>query len=236
MEKYGPRVVIHAAAFTQVDKAEVDPDAAQAVNVEGTRAVAEACRRLGALLVYPSTDYVFSGIKHSYSEGDETGPLSVYGRTKLEGEEIARKLPRHLIVRTSWVFGDGHNFIRSILSAAKTNDELAVVYDQVGLPTYAADLAAGILELVERGAGGLFHLANSGHASSWAEMAEHALRVAGLTTRVRKVSTSEYASSRGGTIAPRPAFSVLDCSKAAALGVTLRPWQDAVADYVQEFA
>lgn len=228
-----PAVVVHAAAWTKVDDAESDPEGARRVNVDGTRSVAEAAARAGALLVYVSTDYVFPGDKRDgYRETDATGPRSVYGRTKLAGEAEAAAFGRHLVVRTSWAFGEGHNFIRSILEAAATRDELAVVDDQRGLPTYAADLAEGLLALAETGAEGLFHLAGGGGPGSWADVAEVALAEARSATVVRRISTTEYLEGRAGPVAPRPTSSVLDCTKAAALGVALRPWREAVAAYV----
>lgn len=228
-----PAVVVHAAAWTKVDDAESDPEGARRVNVDGTRSVAEAAARAGALLVYVSTDYVFPGDKRDgYRETDATGPRSVYGRTKLAGEAEAAAFGRHLVVRTSWAFGEGHNFIRSILEAAATRDELAVVDDQRGLPTYAADLAEGLLALAETGAEGLFHLAGGGGPGSWADVAEVALSEARSATVVRRISTAEYLEGRAGPVAPRPTSSVLDCTKAAALGVALRPWREAVAAYV----
>lgn len=230
-----PDVIVHTAAYTKVDAAEGDPGGARAVNVEGTRAVASAAQKIGALLVYPSTDYVFDGNKDvPYTEEDPTAPLSVYGKTKLEGERLASQIDSHLIVRTSWVFGEGHNFIRSILGAASQHQELTVVGDQRGLPTYALDLAGGILGLVAQGATGLFHLAGGGDPATWADLAEKALELTGSSTRVRRVSTGEYYSGRQGPVAPRPANSVLDCSKAAAMGVGLRPWPEAVSEYVKE--
>ena len=228
-----PAVVVHAAAWTRVDDAESDPEGAHRVNVEGTRCVAEAAARAGALLVYVSTDYVFPGDRREgYREDDATGPQSVYGRTKLAGEAEAAAFGRHLVVRTSWLFGEGHNFIRSILRAAATRHELTVVDDQRGLPTYAADLAGGLLALADAGAEGLFHLAGGGEAGSWADVAEAALAAAGSAASVRRISTAEYLEGRSGPVAPRPASSVLDCTRAAALGVALRPWREAVADYV----
>ena len=228
-----PAVVVHAAAWTRVDDAESDPEGARRVNVDGTRSVAEAATRAGALLVYVSTDYVFPGDKRDgYRESDATGPRSVYGRTKLAGEAEAAAFGRHLVVRTSWVFGEGHNFIRSILRAAVTRDELTVVDDQRGLPTYAADLAGGLLALAGAGAEGLFHLAGGGEPGSWADVAEAALAEAGYSAAVRRISTAEYLEGRRGPAAARPASSVLDCTKAAALGVALRPWREAVGAYV----
>lgn len=232
-----PAVVVHAAAYTRVDAAESEAEEARRINACGSRAVAEAAQEVGALLVYPSTDYVFRGDKDGpYTEEDDTAPLSVYGSTKLEGERVAAACSRHLVVRTSWVYGRGHNFVRTIIEAARSREEVAVVDDQRGRPTYAEDLAEAILGLVERGAAGLYHLAGGGDPATWADLAEAAIGLAGLTTRVRRVTTAEYYAGRPGPTAPRPANSVLDCSRAASEGVALRPWRQALADYVREVA
>lgn len=233
MKAESPAIVVNAAAFTKVDAAEADPVQARRVNALGVRNVAEAAESVGALLVQVSTDYVFSGTKVGpYSEDDQTGPLSVYGSTKLEGELAAAACSRTLVVRTSWVFGEGHNFIRSILEAAWSGvPELKVVSDQVGLPTYAPHLAEAIMGLAESGATGFFHLAGSGSPATWAGLAEHAIRQAGLSVPVRPISTAEYVATRAGPFAPRPANSVLDCSKAAAAGVVLPAWTQAVSAY-----
>ena len=229
-----PETIIHGGAYTAVDAAESDPDGARAVNAGGTRAVAEAAAALRARLVYISTDYVFGGtLTQPYPEDHPTGPLSVYGATKLEGEQVTAAVEDHLIVRTSWVFGEGRNFIAAILGAARTRTELTVVDDQWGRPTYAVDLAGGILNLLERGATGTFHLQGGGEPGTWADVAEAALAAAGSATRVARVTTAEYDSGRTGRTAPRPAYSVLDCSKAAGLGVALRPWREAVEEYVK---
>lgn len=244
-DEYLPEIVVHAAAYTGVDAAETDRQTAGRVNVVGTRVVAEAAEKSGAIFVYPSSDYVFSGDKDGeYSEEDETGPLGVYGDTKLQGETMAERAERHLIVRTGWVFGEGKNFVRTIIEVAKggatppspqpPRDEVAVVDDQRGRPTYALDLAEGILALLGREATGTFHLAGSGEPATWADLAELALNAAGLRTKVRRVSTAEYYAGRPGPIARRPMNSVLDCSKADALGVRLRPWKEAVEAYVKE--
>lgn len=232
-----PGVIINAAAFTRVDAAEAEPDDAYRVNVVGARNLAEAAESVGALIVQVSTDYVFPGTKNEpYLEGDETGPLSVYGKTKLEGEIVTQQCSRWLLVRTSWVFGAGHNFFGSILKAASGGvSELTVVSDQVGLPTYAPHLSDGIVNLVSKGATGIFHLAGSGPSATWADLAEHALSAAGLRTPVRRISTAEFFASRTGPTAPRPANSVLNCAKAAALGVGLPDWREAVAEYARDY-
>ena len=234
-----PSTIVHGGAYTAVDAAESDPEGAWAVNAAGTRAVAEVAAASGARLVYVSTDYVFSGDRgvpppEPYPEEHPTGPVSVYGKSKLAGEEAVAAVPGHLIVRTSWVFGDGHNFIRSILAAARGGrEELTIVDDQTGRPTHAGDLAAGILALLAAGAEGLVHLQGGGEPGTWADVARVALAAAGLPTSVRGIATADYNAGRPGPVAPRPAYSVLDCRRAAGFGVALRPWRSAVDEYVK---
>lgn len=234
-----PAVILHGGAYTAVDAAEADPDMAFAVNAGGTEQIARAAAELGALLVYVSTDYVFSGDGTApYPEEAPTAPLSVYGASKLAGEEAAAGAPRRLVVRTSWVFGEGKNFVRAILgaAAAKPGRELTVVDDQVGRPTYAPDLAAGLLALAsgfEDAAAGTYHLQGGGEPGSWADVAEVAIAAAGLDATVRRVTTAAYNLGRPGPIATRPAYSVLDCTKAANHGVVLRPWREAVTEYAK---
>ena len=239
VEDHRPEVIVHAAAWTRVDQAESRSVEARAVNVGGTTAVVRAASKVDALVVYPSTDYVFAGDRRRpYEEEDPRSPLSVYGRTKALGEDAVTDYPRHLIVRTSWVFGEGRNFVRAILDLAATKDPLEVVGDQIGRPTYALDFAAGLLALVERGATGTFHLAGGGEPCSWAELADAATAsavVAAVLSRkpvITPVTTEQYSTRLGGGIAPRPRYSVLDCTKAAELGVKLRPWREAVGEYV----
>lgn len=232
-----PEVIFNAAAYTRVDDAEREPEAAMTVNRDGVANLAAAAAHVGALLVHLSTDYVFSGTKPDpYDEEDEPEPVSAYGKSKLAGESEAQGAGRHLIVRTSWVFGEGRNFVRAILGAASSRDEVRVVNDQRGLSSYAPDLAEGLISLVQAGAEGVYHLAGGGPPATWAEVAEHAIECAGLRTRVRRVSTSDYYAGQVGPVATRPPNSVLDCSKAAGLGVELRPWTQAVAEYVKEIA
>lgn len=228
-----PDVVIHAAAYTKVDAAESDPHEAERVNSQGTRNVASACSETGALLVYPSTDYVFSGDAVSpYRETDTTAPLSVYGRTKLMGEQAASRAPDYLIVRTSWVFGDGHNFIRTMLRLGESRRSVQVVADQRGRPTYAPDLARGVLGLIEAAARGIFHLTGQGRPASWADVAERVFGAARLPVEVERITSGELEAAADGPVAPRPRNSTLDCGKASACSVTLRPWEQAVDEYV----
>jgi dTDP-4-dehydrorhamnose reductase len=197
-----PDLVLHAAAWTDVDGAETDPQGAAAVNVGGTTNVAA----LGVPLVYYSSDYVFDGrTQEPYVESDGPNPLSAYGRTKLHGEAAAGE--RAWVVRSSWLFGPtGHNFLRSMLRLGAERDELAVVDDQVGSPTYVGHLADATRAVV-RLPSGVYHVAADGECS-WAEFAEAIFEDAGLGCRVRRITTAEL-----GRPAPRPAYSVLRSEK-----------------------
>lgn len=199
-----PDVVLHAAAWTDVDGAESDPQGAAAVNVGGTANAAA----LGAPLVYYSTDYVFDGRKREpYVESDGPNPQSAYGRSKLSGEAAAGD--RAWIVRSSWLFGPtGHNFVRTMLRLGAERDEVAVVDDQRGAPTYVGHLAAATRQVLELPYG-VYHVAGGGEAT-WAELAEAIFEEAGLATRVRRITTAEL-----GRPAPRPAYSVLRSEKGA---------------------
>jgi len=199
-----PQLVLHAAAWTDVDGAETDPQGAAVVNVGGTSNVAE----LGAPLVYYSSDYVFDGRKRSpYVESDGPNPLSVYGRTKLHGEAAAGE--QAWIVRSSWTFGPtGHNFVRTMLRLGSERDEVTVVDDQRGSPTYVGHLAAATWKLVELPFG-LYHAAAEGDCT-WADFAEAIFEEAGLACEVRRIATAELARP-----APRPSYSVLRSEKGA---------------------
>jgi dTDP-4-dehydrorhamnose reductase len=199
-----PALVLHAAAWTDVDGAEGDPDEARAVNVAGTRNAAA----LGAPLVYFSTDYVFDGTKRTpYLETDPTAPLGAYGRSKLEGEA---EVGEGWIVRTSWLYGPtGHNFLRTMLRLGAERDEVAVVDDQRGSPTYVGHLADATRELLER-PGGVWHLAAGGECT-WADFAEAIFEESGLRARVRRISTAEFPRP-----ARRPAYSVLRSAREGA--------------------
>jgi dTDP-4-dehydrorhamnose reductase len=209
-----PELVLHAAAWTKVDDAETEPDGARRVNVEGTRNVVE----LGAPVVYFSTDYVFDGRKgEPYVESDGTNPLGAYARTKLEGE---REVREGWIVRSSWLFGwTGHNFVRTMLRLGAERDEVSVVDDQRGSPTYVGHLAQATRGLLDRPYG-VYHLAADGDCT-WADFAEAIFEEAGLSCRVNRVTAAEF-----GLPAPRPAYSVLRSEK----GVPQLPhWRDGLA-------
>jgi len=212
-------LVLHAAAWTDVDGAEADPQGAAAVNIAGTANVAS----LGAPLVTFSTDYVFDGRKpEPYVESDRVNPLSAYGRTKLHGETAAG--PDAWIVRSSWLFGTtGHNFVRTMLRLGSEQEEVAVVDDQRGCPTYVGHLAGAVRELVDTDRPrGVWHLAADGDCT-WAELAEAVFSEAGIDCRVRRVSTLEL-----GRPAPRPAHAVLRSERAGA--PVLPHWRDGLRE------
>jgi dTDP-4-dehydrorhamnose reductase len=224
-------LLINAAAYTNVERAEDEADTAFRVNERGARVLAEAAQGAGLGFVHVSTDFVFDGAKHGgYVESDAVNPLSVYGVSKLAGElAVAHAYPDALIVRTAWVFGPGgENFPAKILSAARSNQSLRVVTDECGSPTYTIYLAAGILDLVDAGGGGLFHLAGRGSCTRF-ELAVETLRLAGVYAAIEPVSAASFPSR-----VQRPANSVLDCSKAAAMGVVMPEWQDGLARFVPE--
>jgi dTDP-4-dehydrorhamnose reductase len=206
---FAPDIVLHTAAYTDVDGAEADPGLAEAVNVDGTRNVIKAVRGTHTTVVYFSTDYVFDGAKGSpYVESDPTSPLGVYARSKLAGEDEVLTWVRGIVVRTAWLFSDtGKNFVKTILAAAQkavAGEPLRVVDDQVGSPTYAGHLAAAVDEALRQGvAPGLYHMAGSGYCSRF-ELAREVVQLAGLDVEVVPIATAEL-----GRPAPRPAFSAL---------------------------
>jgi len=210
-----PELVFHAAAWTKVDDAEADQDAARLVNVKGTRNVVA----LGAPVVYYSTDYVFDGEKTDpYVESDATNPLNVYGQTKLEGEQEVRA---GWIVRSSWLFGwSGNNFLRTMLRLGAERDEVAVVDDQRAAPTYVDHLALATKDVLKL-PHGVYHVAADGDCT-WADFAEEIFFAAGLRCRVNRISTEEY-----GAPAPRPAYSVLRSEKDAP---RLPHWREGIRD------
>ena len=229
-----PDAVIHCAAYTAVDRAEDERELCHAINAEATRAIAGACEKIGAKLVYISTDYVFPGTgENFYETDDETGPCNSYGASKLAGETAVRgamKSGRFFIVRTSWVFGvHGKNFIRTILGLAKARDALTVVDDQVGSPTYTADLAELLADMAGSEKFGVYHATNEG-ICSWAELAAEAIRRRGLRTKVTPVPSDMYP-----TKAVRPKNSRLSKSSLDVGGFRRLPdWKDAVRRYLLE--
>lgn len=229
---YRPDAVIHCSAWTAVDKAEDELDTVRAVNVEGTRNIATACKEIGAKMLYLSTDYVFPGTGDQFYEPDDpTGPLSAYGATKLEGELAVKELLDHyFIVRISWVFGkNGNNFVKTMLRLAETKSELNVVCDQIGSPTYTADLAPLLCDMIMTEKYGTYHATNEG-ICSWADFAEEIFRLAGKQVKVNHILTSEYA-----TRAVRPLNSRMSKDKLEQAGfVRLPHWKDALNRFIKD--
>lgn len=229
---YRPDGVIHCSAWTAVDRAEDELEKVRAVNAEGPRNIASVCKEIGAKLVYISTDYVFPGTGDRFYEPDDpTGPLGAYGVTKLEGERAVQALlERYFIVRVSWVFGkNGSNFIKTMLRLAETKSELNVVCDQIGSPTYTADLAPLLCDMVVSEKYGVYHATNEG-ICSWAEFAEEIFRLAGKDIKVNPVPTSEYP-----TRAARPLNSRMSKAKLEEMGFSRLPdWHDALVRYLRE--
>ena len=230
-----PQAVIHCAAWTAVDAAEDNEDKVRAVNATGTKYIAEACKDIGAKLMYISTDYVFDGQGTTPWQPDckDYKPLNVYGKTKLEGElAVANTIKEYFIVRIAWVFGvNGKNFIKTMLSVGKTHDTVRVVNDQIGTPTYTYDLARLLVDMIETDKYGYYHATNEGGYISWYDFTREIYRQAGYTTKVIPVSTREYGLSK----AARPFNSRLDKSKLVENGFKPLPtWQDALARYLKE--
>jgi dTDP-4-dehydrorhamnose reductase len=226
-----PKVVVNAIAYTDVDGCETERERAFSVNGDGVRNLALATREVGAKLVQVSSDYVFDGSKGTpWVEDDPVHPLSVYGLSKLAGEENARLNPDHLIVRTQWLYGlHGKNFVETMLRLGRERDEVAVVHDQVGSPTWTVDLCLAIRSLIENDRRGTYHAANSGFCS-WCDFSRAIFREAGLQTRVRPITTEEL-----GRPAPRPRYSVLDCSKMTRdTGFVAEGWDEALKKYLKE--
>lgn len=229
-----PAWVVHCAAYTAVDRAEDEPQLAMRVNRDGAGHVAHAAARVGAKMAHISTDYVFDGRKKRtpYGPDDEPAPLSVYGATKLAGERAVLEADldgrRPLVARTGWMYGaGGRNFVDAILERAHRGEALRVVDDQVGRPSWARNVARGVVELMERDVEGIWHVADGGTAT-WLELAREAVRLAGLGARVDGVSSAEW-----GAPALRPSWSVLDVTATEeALGRSMEPWREALGRYL----
>ncbi len=231
VQEISPDVVVHAAAFTDVNGSETKKDLAYSVNGIGTRNVAVACKETNSALVYICTDYVFDGEKgSSYQEYDQTNPLSVYGKTKLHGETYIRDiLSKFYIVRTSWLYGyHGPNFVTTMLKLAETMDTISVVNDQIGSPTYTMDLAKAISKLIKKPSYGIYHISNGGECS-WYDYAKEIFEIAGIEINVKPVSTEEYPQP-----APRPKYSVLENYNWKMEGFAeIRNYKDALQEYMK---
>ena len=235
VDGFRPDVVIHCAAWTAVDLAESEAEAARLLNVEGTRNVARACRERGALMVAFGTDYIFDGASsRPYREEDPANPLSVYGKTKWAAEQALREEGGdHLLVRTQWLFGPaGRNFIGTVLEKARRGDTLRVASDQVGCPTFSRDLAGAVRDLLDAGARGTVHF-SSGGETSWFGLARYVLERCGLPAALLSPARTRELPYP----APRPAYGVLSKEKYRAItGGFPRPWEEAVGEYLELIA
>ncbi|MGL6072592.1 MAG: dTDP-4-dehydrorhamnose reductase [Fimbriiglobus sp.] len=233
-----PKLFVNCSAYNLVDKAESDPEIAFRVNAWGMKILAQACAANGVKLVHVSTDYVF-GLDLSAitprTEADRPGPVSQYGMSKLCGEYAVRTFaPEHLVIRTCGLYGvwgsggKGGNFVETMLRVAGQGKPLRVIADQHCTPTSTADLAAGIVKLINANANGLFHLTNSGQ-TTWHEFASEIFRQSQITADLTAITTAEFNAP-----AKRPPYSVLDCTEAAKLGAPMRHWREALTDYLEE--
>ena len=240
VQELEPDAIVHCAAWTNVDGAE-DPenlDKVRTVNVEGTRNLAEAAKKVDAKFVYISTDYVFNGEGEKPWGPDDKNyaPINVYGRSKLDGElEVSKILDKYFIVRIAWVFGrNGKNFIKTMIEVGKKHSVVKVVDDQIGTPTYTVDLARLLVDMIETDKYGYYHATNEGGYISWADFAEEIYKQAGMDAKVERVTTSEYEEIAGKTVAKRPFNSRLDKSKLAENGFKPLPeWQDAAKRFIE---
>jgi dTDP-4-dehydrorhamnose reductase len=232
VEALEPEVIVHCAAYTAVDGAEHEPDLAMRVNRDGARHVASAAAPVGARMVYVSTDYVFDGTKGSpYLPSDAVAPLSLYGRSKLAGESaVLSALEGAMVVRTCWLYGGARRtFLSAMLERAARGETLTVVEDEIGRPTWARNAAVAILDLLEHGVAGVWHVADGGHCSR-ADLIREALRLTCLSARVDGITSAQW-----GGAAARPIYSVLDLDATeAVLGRDMVQWRDALARFLTE--
>lgn len=229
-----PDICFNAAAYTAVDRAEAEPEKASRVNVEGVQRLAAACQEAGIGFVHFSTDYVYNdGFNRPLRESDPTMGASVYAKTKLKGENmVLRYHPEAYIIRTSWVYAEyGENFLRTMVRLGTERDSLGIVADQIGSPTYAADLAAAAFELIKAKApAGIYNYANSG-AASWYDFAHYIFELQDITCDLRPIRTEQYP-----TPAKRPAYSVLDTNKISEFVGTPRNWREGVKECCEKLS
>lgn len=232
-EQVKPAAVIHCAAYTHVDGAESDPDGAFKANVVGTQNLAAQCLQHYARMVYVSTDYVFDGqYSQDYREYDDTNPINVYGKTKLLGEKMVQQLiGRHYILRTAWLYGDGNNFVKTMLKLAGERELLQVVNDQIGSPTFTQDLTRVIQKLFTTDSYGTYHASCNGRCS-WYDFAVKIFELIGENVQIEPLSTEQFPRS-----AKRPSRSVLEnYMLSMTIGDTMRHWEEALQDYLKQLA
>ena len=226
-----PDIIINSAAYTDVDGCEENPELAYNVNGEGVEYLALACKKIDASLVHISTDYVFDGLsREPISEDAQIAPISVYGKSKLKGEQAIQEiLDKFFIIRTAWLYGiNGKNFPKTMLELSKNHSQISVVYDEVGTPTYTLDLALAICELIETDYYGIYHITNSG-SCSWCEFSRYIFEIANKDVKVIPITASEFARP-----APRPSYSVLDNKNWINHGFKpLRNYKEAINEYIE---
>lgn len=243
VEEKKPKVIINAAAYTAVDQAEVEKDLAKKINLDGARNLATVAKKIGAIFFHVSTDFVFDGKKSTpYLETDKANPLSVYGQTKYDSEKAVSEIGgKYFILRTAWLYSPfGKNFVKTMAKLGQEKDELKVVSDQIGSPTYAFDLAMAMKKLLDLvfsnktieqsnndSVFGLYHFAGAGECS-WFEFATEIIRSTGGKAKVLPQNSAEYARSRDGITASRPAHSVLNCDKIRTLGIETPGWKESL--------
>ncbi|MEI6144262.1 MAG: dTDP-4-dehydrorhamnose reductase [Candidatus Berkelbacteria bacterium] len=249
VEAKKPEVIIDAAAYTAVDQAEIDKELARKINVDGAKNLARAAKKADAIFFHVSTDFVFDGKKSKpYVESDEANPLSYYGQTKLESEIAVSKIGgKYFILRTAWLYSPfGKNFVKTIMKLGLEKDELKIVSDQIGCPTYAYDLAMAMKQLVDLASSntaieqlnnkslfGLYHFAGDGECS-WFEFAQEIVRLSGGKAKVLPQTSFEYAAGRGETLtAERPKYSPLNCDKIRKLGIKIATWQESLVKCIE---
>jgi dTDP-4-dehydrorhamnose reductase len=233
--EFKPDFLVHGAAFTNVDGCEEDQSIAEKVNAKGTENLAEACTKHNVKMIYISTDYVFDGTKtEPYFPDDQPSPQNIYGETKLKGEEATKKAPNWWILRTSWVYGEGKNFVKTMLMLSEKMDEIKVVSDQVGRPTWANDLARAIYDVIKKQPEkGIYHVTGDGPIISWADFAKKIFELSDKKTKVTPITTEEYLSDKQDRkIAKRPAFSGLDLEKAKSNSIYVANWEESLRKYL----
>lgn len=230
----GTDVLINAAAYTNVDGAETNEETAFKVNAEAVGYLAEAAVKNDMTLVHISTDYVFNGQQQVHTEDEAFSPISVYGKSKAEGDKQAMKAPKHYIVRTSWVIGEGKNFVRTMLELGKKGIDPTVVADQVGRPTFTSELVRAIDHLLtEKAPFGTYNVSNGGEPVSWVGLTRAIFEEANLDRTVTDTTTAEYYAGKEN-IAPRPKHSDFDLSKIEATGFQPRDWRQDLKEYIDK--
>jgi dTDP-4-dehydrorhamnose reductase len=227
-------VLINAAAYTNVDGAETNEETAFKVNAEAVGYLAEAAEKNDMTLVHISTDYVFNGQQQVHTEDEPFSPMSVYGKSKAEGDKHAMKVPKHYLLRTSWVIGEGKNFVRTMLELGKKGIDPTVVADQIGRPTFTSELVRAIDHLLTTKAPyGTYNVSNGGQPVSWAGLTREIFKLAGMDNTVTDTTTAKYYEGKEN-IAPRPAHSDFDLSKIEATGFQPRDWKKDLREYIDK--